>query len=588
LWLAGCGPRNPPLAETDSDVAETDSDVAETDSDVVDTDTGVVADLEVLRLPPPTSRTGGHIGVYAVSGGVCANCHSNAEGALALRDDAGRGVAPVDLFRGSVMAHAARDPFFRATLAATLASTPTRAPAIAQECLACHAPAAWAEATLAGTDPPGVSVLSDPGPAGELARDGAGCIGCHLQDPERQGDERFSGHHALVADRRLFGPHRGPEVGPMRSFTTFTPTYSDHLLDGALCGGCHTLETPAVRADGSATGHTLTEQAPYLEWRSSAYYPPRGQAEARTCQGCHVPITDAEGGALRTAIARNPSGQDFPRLFDREPVGRHQLVGGNTLLLETVRDYRELLGSPATEAEIQASIDATRALLGTAASLEVLPAILLEDRVEIPVRVHNRTGHKLPTGYPARRAWLHVRVIGPDGAVLLESGATNVHGHIVDAGGEALVWESGGPPPAHRGSIRSAEDVLVWQAWMEDEAGVPTTELLRGVRYLKDNRVLPAGFAPSGADAAKVMSVGVGGDADFVAGSDSVVVVLDAPPPTVTLEVAVRYQAFAPAFLRALVEQPVPEAAALGLMVGGRGIPVETLASIRHEVRTIP
>ena len=47
------------------------------------------------------------------------------------------------------------------------------------------------------------------------------------------------------------------------------------------------------------------------------------------------------------------------------------------------------------------------------------------DTLEVDVDVLNKSGHKLPTGFPSRRVWLHLRVLhGSD--VIFESGAEAV------------------------------------------------------------------------------------------------------------------------------------------------------------------
>jgi hypothetical protein len=80
---------------------------------------------------------------------------------------------------------------------------------------------------------------------------------------------------------------------------------------------------------------------------------------------------------------------------------------------------------------------------------------------------------------------------------------------------------------------------------MVDRDGRVTTGLLRGVRYAKDNRLLPHGFDKSTA----IPEVAVHGDAetdsDFVGGGDRVSYRIDlgsAPSTAVTIAVELLYQ----------------------------------------------
>jgi hypothetical protein len=497
-----------------------------------------------------------------------------------MRDASGRPVAPWDLWRSSLMGQAARDPFFRATVAAEVASTPAAADAIERDCMACHAPAAFAEQTLLGLERPGLAALGSDEDLGDLARDGVNCVGCHLQDPARTGlPETWSGHHAYDAERRLYGPHADPFASAMQGFADFTPTHHPGAVQGRMCAGCHTLQTATLAPDGTPTGHTLTEQAPYLEWRSSDFDPARGLEGAATCQDCHLPTVDEDGVAIETILARNGGGGDF-RIDPRAPYGRHVMVGGNAFALEVIRDQRKLLNAGVLAEDFDLTIAATRAALAGAARVTLSAPLWRGDDLVIDVRIDNLVGHKLPTGYPARRAWLHVRVADADGATVFEVGAVDAAGRLVDHAGPLASEAADGPLEPHRTEIRSPSDVVVWQSWMADVTGAPTSRLLRGASYAKDTRLLPRGYAPSAEDAPLIAPVGTDADADFGPGGDGVRLVLpvgDTGAATVT--VTVEYQAFSPRFLDELLAVDVPETRGLAIMLAGRGVPAEHMAT---------
>jgi hypothetical protein len=103
---------------------------------------------------------------------ACAPCHGNADDSGALRDLRGKGIAPYDLWRGTMMANASRDPFFRAVLAVEAKDAAAEA-----RCLQCHAPMASVEERAAGR--PGLRAAQLDAAADEdqedlaaLARDG--------------------------------------------------------------------------------------------------------------------------------------------------------------------------------------------------------------------------------------------------------------------------------------------------------------------------------------------------------------------------------------------------------------------------------
>jgi hypothetical protein len=108
----------------------------------------------------------------------------------------------------------------------------------------------------------------------------------------------------------------------------------------------------------------------------------------------------------------------------------------------------------------------------------------------VDVHVENLGGHKLPTAYPSRRAWLHFVVRDGNGGVVFESGALKPDGSIVgnDNDEDPLKFEP------HYREIRSSQEVEIYEPILKDSEGKVTTGLLHAIGYLKDNRLLPHGF----------------------------------------------------------------------------------------------
>ncbi len=95
--------------------------------------------------------------------------------------------------------------------------------------------------------------------------------------------------------------------------------------------------------------------------------------------------------------------------------------------------------------------------------------------------VENLTGHKLPTAFPSRRAWLHFVVRDRDGRVVFESGAINPDGSI--AGNDNDADKTKYEP--HYREITSAEQVEIYEDILGDPEGKVTTGLLQAVRLFE-------------------------------------------------------------------------------------------------------
>jgi hypothetical protein len=77
------------------------------------------------------------------------------------------------------------------------------------------------------------------------------------------------------------------------------------------------------------------------------------------------------------------------------------------------------------------------------------------------------------------------------GRIVFESGALRPDGSI--AGNDNDADKTRFEP--HYREITNADEVEIFESILGDVNGQVTTGLLNGVRYLKDNRLLPSGFA---------------------------------------------------------------------------------------------
>jgi hypothetical protein len=458
---------------------------------------------------------------------VCAQCHSFSPKASGLKDADGNNVAPYDLWQGTMMANAARDPLWQAVMSVEVAATPSQKDRIEAECLKCHSPMA----EKVGLDKHGEDsfshLLNCDSDLGQIAQDGVSCTICHGIAPDNLGSEAsFSAGFQLNPNRQIFGPHENPLTPPMRNRAGFTPTYSAHVRESALCGSCHTLFTPAFRPDGSEVGVTFLEQAPYLEWRNSDFQNEADEhgPSAASCQDCHMSRSNADGSPILTRIARNPAGNDFPPTRPRQPFGKHHIVGGNTLVLGMFRDHGEALGASAPRAAFEQVIEETRQQLRErSARLAILDAKRGAERLRFTVQVQNLSGHKLPTAHPTRRAWLHIKVSDAQGRIVFENGKPDAQGRIVAGDGNPIASElAGGPIEAHRDQISRSDAPVVYQAIMADAEGAPTHILLHGASWMKDTRILPQGWTADHPEATRTRAIGTTHDPNFLGGSDRV------------------------------------------------------------------
>ena len=463
---------------------------------------GPSAQLEPHRTPAAQSGAS----LFSTSDN-CVACHNG----LTAPDgeDLSIGVA----WRSTMMANSARDPYFQAGLRRETIDHPSLSAEIQDECAGCHAPMLQRAAHAEGRTPDLFGQLQVHGSgqsAGrQLAADGVSCTVCHQISPEGLGTRAsFNGGFVLRPTpvggaREIFGPYKvdAARTTIMRSVTGFAQAEAPHVRESALCATCHTLYTKARGPGGEVLGE-LPEQMNFQEWQHSAF-----NAEQRSCQSCHMP-------AVRT-----PTRIASVLGEEREGFSRHAFVGGNFFVLRMLNRYRADLGVEALPSELEATARATvRQLETETAALSIAEACLDGGTLTLVVEARNLTGHKLPTGYPSRRAWLHLVVRDADGLTVFESGAVTPDGAIT--GNDNDVDPRAFEP--HYDEIRGSDQVQIYESVMAAPGGRLTTGLLSATHYVKDNRLLPRGFDKRTAHADIAVHGGAAADVNFTDAGDRV------------------------------------------------------------------
>lgn len=430
----------------------------------------------------------------------CIACH--AQLTAATGDDISIGFD----WRATMMANAARDPYWHAAVRREVLDHPSAQTAIEDQCATCHMPMARFDTAAAGGHGEVFANLATDAAQHALAVDGVSCTVCHQISADGLGEHAsFDGGFRIepARDTRVaFGPH---EVDPgrqsvMRSAASFAPSVGSHIQRSELCATCHTLFTTAIDDEGRAIGE-LPEQVPYQEWLHSDY------RTTDSCQSCHMP--EVTGDAPITSVLGQP----------RQRVSQHTFLGSNAFMLSLLGKYRGELGVIALPQELAVSAAETRRFLATrSATLTVAAVDRTRDGLELTFDIASLTGHKLPTAYPSRRAWLHVVVKDRAGAILFESGALRPDGSIAgnDNDTDAIRFEP------HYDVLTAADDVQIYEAIMVDSRDAVTTGLLHAVRFVKDNRLLPRGFDKGTAEQAIAIHGEAGDDGNFVGGRDRV------------------------------------------------------------------
>ncbi|NDV63561.1 hypothetical protein G0Q06_13940 [Puniceicoccales bacterium CK1056] len=425
----------------------------------------------------------------------CAVCHGDY--------DAVTGVEPYNNWKGSMMALASLDPLFEANLAIANQDAPDSG----DLCLRCHDSRGWIQGRSVPTD--GSAMLQND-------KIGVSCDLCHrmvdpnyqaglspLRDLEVLGGLSFPspdvpaeyGNGMYVVDE-LATHKRGP-------FNLSSAPGGHDFLEspfhrtGEFCGTCHDVSNPAFIEDEFGVFQPQTLDQPnttysphsivpvertYSEWKASMYNTPLGVyapefagnkpgGSVSTCQDCHM--SDVLG------YGANPLTNTVP---ERPNLPLHDMTGGSTWIPELIAngsiDWINPADYPHVDlVAVQAGIARAEYMLENAAELTSEQTI-----GDLVVRVTNKTGHKLPTGYPeGRRIWVNVKFFDGSDTLISESAAydpsTGVLGHDV----EAKIYE-----------VHPGIDTNVATATGLAEG--PSLHFVLNNKIFEDNRIPPLGF----------------------------------------------------------------------------------------------
>jgi hypothetical protein len=461
---------------------------------------------------------------FFVTSDRCIACHST------LSTAGGEDISIGYDWRSTIMANSGRDPYWHAAVRREVTDHPVAQAAIEDKCSTCHMPMMRFDAAAAGGKGQVFASIVPTSPKHREAFDSVSCTVCHQIEAANLGTHAsLDGGFEIdktkaLGERTIYGPNmiEASKQSVMRSATQFLPNEGTHIQQSELCATCHTLYTSVLDEAGQTIGE-LPEQVPYQEWSHSEY------RSTRSCQSCHMPVV-AEETPISSIL-----GQARPHF------SQHTFRGGNAFILGILNKYRGELGVIALPQELDTAVRETKEYLKTSAHVAIDSARVTGNVLEIGVGIESQSGHKLPTAYPARRVWLHLTVKDAAGATVFESGAWRPNGSIVgnDNDSDGTKFEP------HYMEITSPEQVQIYESIMVDPNGQVTTGLLHGMRYVKDNRLLPRGFDKSTADAEVAVHGGALDDQDFVGGGDHLKYRVDLgrrPAGALTVEADLVYQ----------------------------------------------
>lgn len=404
-------------------------------------------------------------GEYFLHSYHCTGCHGYDSLQQANIDEAGNDVNLADRWRTSMMALAAKDPFWRAKVSHEIITNPSHAGELQNKCTDCHAPMGRYTSMFHNNPYYGMTDLQND----TLGLDGVSCGACHMISPNV--GYTYSGQIPYDTTRVEYGPFGSPFTGPMQLYEGLTPTFSTHMDQPKTCSPCHTLITQSADLAGNLTGGEFVEQATYHEYLNSSY-----AGTLTKCQSCHMP-------RLSDPIVIS---NGIISLQARFPFNQHTFAGANIFMLNLIKNNKAALNIDIQDRLFDSTITATATMLKEKAiDLNLMLDSTANDTAYFRVKLKNKTGHKFPSGYPSRRAVVQFVVFDAANDTIFKSGTFTPQYRVV---GETNQFET------HHNIINQPNVPQIYEMVMGDVNYNFTSVLERASNLLKDNRIPPSGF----------------------------------------------------------------------------------------------
>tara|TARA_R110002126_G_scaffold41590_5_gene120822 strand:- start:5017 stop:7095 length:2079 start_codon:yes stop_codon:yes gene_type:complete len=406
-------------------------------------------------------------------------------------------------WKGSMMAQATRDPIFWAALAIANQD----APEAGTYCMRCHTPGGFLEGHATPADGSGLQPFG-------IDQDGVSCSICHrMVDPVytagvspiedvavlaglslAPGADAHTGQYVIDPDDQRRGPY-GLDDNIHLHGTLASPFHQE----SRLCANCHDVSNPVYDAQPGGTYDVNTMNAPHAtfsktdmfpvertfsEWEQSVFaIAPQDVGgrfggtltEVASCQDCHMPTVES----LACAFG----------LTSRPDINEHTFLGANSWVIKAVQDLFPF-DAGISSSEADAAVARNVAFLQEAADLSAWA-----DGGNLHVRVVNRTGHKLPTGYgEGRRMWISIDWKDAFGQTIQKNGGYNAATATLNTA-NTTVYE-----------IKHGLDANV--ASLTGNAAGESFHFVLNNTIEKDNRIPPQGYNGVNFDAVQAPVVG--------------------------------------------------------------------------------